>query len=50
LLASELGRFLSDLLDFREFYVDKPMKVSYRFRQQVAKTGFRESKHWQQDQ
>jgi hypothetical protein len=30
LLANELGRFLSDLLDFREFYVDKPMKVSYR--------------------
>jgi hypothetical protein len=39
LLASELGRFLSDLLDFREFYVDKPMKVSYRFQDRLPKPG-----------
>jgi hypothetical protein len=39
LLASELGRFLSDLLDFREFYVDKPMKVSYRFKNRLLKPG-----------
>jgi len=29
--GKRIRQFLSDLLDFREFYVDKPMKVSYRF-------------------
>jgi hypothetical protein len=37
--ASELGRFLSNLLDFREFYVDKPMKVFYRFQTRVREPG-----------
>jgi len=37
--GKQIRQFLSDLLDFREFYVDKPMKVSYRFSNGLPKPG-----------
>ena len=33
------GKLLSVLSGFREFYVDKPMKVSYRFKNRLLKPG-----------